>query len=58
MIDLIFKKGEHLYTLYINSVATRRHITISTSASEPLNAKKIAVKEVSDVDVSMFGTEL
>ena len=41
-----------------NSVVTFRNITISTSASEPRNAKEIAVKKVSDVDVSMFGLEL
>ena len=41
-----------------NSVVTCRHITISTSASKPRNAKKIAVKKGSDVDVSMFGPEL
>ena len=40
------------------AVVTCRHITISTSVSEPRNAKKIAVKKGSDVDVSMFGPEL
>ena len=30
----------------------------NSSASTPLNAKKIAVKKLSDVDVSMFGPEL
>ena len=40
------------------SVVTCRHITISNSAGENRNAKKIAVKKVSDVDVSMFGPEL
>ena len=40
------------------SDVTRRHITISTSASEPRNAKKIAVKKVCDVDVSMYEPEL
>ena len=33
-------------------------ITINSSANAPLNAKKIAVKKVSDVGVSMFGPEL
>ena len=42
----------------VYSVVTCRHITISTSASEPRNANKIDVKKVSDVDVSMFGPEL
>ena len=40
-----------------NSVVTCRRINIS-SASAPLNAKEIAVKKVSDVDVCMFGPEL
>ena len=35
-----------------------RHNIINSSASAPLNAKKLAVKKVSDVDVSMFGPEL
>ena len=47
----------NLSSIY-NSVVTCRHISISTSASEPRNAKEIAVKKVSDVDVSMFGPEL
>ena len=41
-----------------NSVVTCRHITNNTSASEPRSAKKVAVKKVSDVDVSIFGPEL
>ena len=41
-----------------NSVVTCRHITISTSACETRNAKKIAVRKVSDVTVRMFGPEL
>ena len=41
-----------------NSVVTCRHTTINSPASVPLNAKKIAVKKVSDVDVVMFGPEL
>ena len=41
-----------------NSVVTCRHITINSSTSAPLNAKKIAVKKGSDVDVVMFGQEL
>ena len=45
--------------LYIyNSVVTYQHIGNSTSASEPRNAKKIAVNKVSEADVSMFGPEL
>ena len=45
------------YGMY-NSVVTCRQNTINFSASAPLNAKKIAVKKVSDVDVVMFGPEL
>ena len=41
-----------------NPVVTCRHITINSSASAPLNAKKNAVKKVSDVDVIRFGPEL
>ena len=37
---------------------TCRRITMNSSASAPLNAKKIAVKKVSDVAVVMFGLEL
>ena len=44
--------------IYNSVVVTCRHIFISTSASELRNATKIAVKKVSDVDVSMFGPEL
>ena len=41
-----------------DSVVTSRHISISISGRETRNAKKIAVKKVSDVDVSMFWPEL
>ena len=41
-----------------NSVVTSRHISISTSGRETRNAKKIDVKKVSNVDVSMFWPEL
>ena len=45
--------------LYIvDSVLTCRQRIINSSASAPLNATKIAVKKVSDVDVFMFGREL
>ena len=45
--------------LYIvDSVVTCRHNIINSSASGPLNAKKIAVKQVSGGDVGMFGPEL
>ena len=45
--------------IYIyNSVLTCRKNIINSSASAPLNATKIAVKKVSDVDVCMFGPEL
>ena len=44
--------------LSYNAVVTCRHITIISSASAPLNSKKITVKKVSDVDVGMFGPEL
>ena len=48
-----------LLAIYVyNSVVTCRHITINSFASTPLNAKKIAVKKVSDVDVDRFGPEL
>ena len=41
--------------IYIyNSVVTCRHNTINSSTSAPQNAKKIAVKKVSYVYVSMF----
>ena len=41
-----------------NSVVTCRHNIINSSASAPQNAKKIAVKKVSYIYVSMFGPEL
>ena len=45
--------------LYIyNSVLTCRQNIINSSVSTPLNATKIAVKKVGDVDVCMFGPEL
>ena len=50
-------KGK-LQLYIIDSVVTCRQITINSSASAPVNAKKIAVKKVSDVDVGMFGLEL
>ena len=36
----------------------RRQNIINSSASAPLNATKIPVKKVSDVDVCIFGPEL
>ena len=42
----------------IQSLLSCRHITINTTASTRLNANKIAVKNDSDVDISMFGPEL
>ena len=44
----------HIY----NSVLTCRQNIINSSASAQLNATKIALKKVSDVDVCMFGPEL
>ena len=41
-----------------NSVLTCRQNIINSSASVSLNATKIAVKKVSDVDICMFGPEL
>ena len=43
------------YIYIYNSVVTCRHNIINSSASAPLSAKKIAVKKISDVYVSMFG---
>ena len=48
----------YLYIYIYNSVLTCRQNIINSSASAPLNAMKIAVKKVSDVDVCMFGPEL
>ena len=48
----------HLYTPVYNSGDTNRHNIINSSASAPQNTKKIVVKKVSDVYVSMFGPEL
>ena len=48
---------EHAIYIY-NSVLTCRQNIINSSASAPLNATRIAVKKVSDVDVCMFGPEL
>ena len=48
-----------LCIIYIyNSIVTLRHNIINSSASVPLNAKKIAVKKDCEVDLSMFGQEL
>ena len=44
-------------SIYNSVVACRQNI-INSSVRAPLNAKKIAEKKVSDVDVSMFGPEL
>ena len=41
-----------------NLVLTCRQNIINSSASTPLNATKIAVKKVSDVDVCVFVPEL
>ena len=41
-----------------NSVVTCLHNIINSSASAPQSARKIAVKKVSYVYVSMFGPEL
>ena len=41
-----------------NSVLTCQQTIINSTASAPPNATKIAVKKVSDVNVSMFGPEL
>ena len=46
-----------IYIIY-NSVVTMRHNSIISSASVPLNAKKVAVKKDIEVDLSMFGPEL
>ena len=43
--------------IYISVLTCRQNI-INSSASAPLNATKIAVKKVCDVDVCMFGSEL
>ena len=51
----------HIYIyiyIYIKFILTCRHNIINSSASAPLNATKIAVKKVSDVDVCMLGPEL
>ena len=54
-LDKCLKK----YHIYIyNSVLTCRQNIINSSGSAPLNATKIAVKKVSDVEVCMFGPEL
>ena len=52
------EKEEETVGIYIDSVVTCRHITSNSSASTPLNTKKIAVKKVSDIDVGMIGPEL
>ena len=41
-----------------SSVVTCRHIAINTSVGTSRNAKKIAEKKGSYVEVSMFGPEL
>ena len=45
-------------TYLYNLVVTSQHIAINSSTRAPLNAKKIAVKKVCNVDVVMFGPEL
>ena len=56
---VIFLYGLPCISIYTyNSVVTCRHISINSSASAPLNAMNIAVKNDSDVDVVMFGPEL
>ena len=54
-LNLNISKTKSIY-IY-NSVLTCRKNIINSSASAPLNATKIAVKKVSDVDVCMFGPE-
>ena len=56
------KSYSYLYTkisqnLQYNSVLTCRQTIINSAASAQPNATKIAVKKVSDVNVSMFGPE-
>ena len=48
----------YIYIYIYNSVLTYRQNIINSSASAPLNATKIAVKKVGDVDLCMFGPEL
>ena len=54
--------GRRLLILHIiytyNSVLKCRQNIINSSASTPLNATKIAVKKISDVDACMFGPDL
>ena len=49
-IQIQLKQNTNIYNIY-NSVVTCRHIAINSSASDPLNATKIAVKKVSDIQV-------
>ena len=49
---------KHKFTYIIQLLHAGTLPLISISTSEPRNAKKIAVKKVSDVDVSMFRLEL
>ena len=54
----ICARAYFIFGIYIyNSVLICRQNVINSSASAPLNATKIAVKKVSDVDVCMFGPE-
>ena len=48
----------YIYIFCMHSVVTCRHIPINSSASAPLNTKKIAAKKVSDVEVARFGPKL
>ena len=54
---IMYNRNTNAIYIY-NLVLTCRQNIINSSASAPLNATKIAVKKVSDVDVCMFGPEL
>ena len=57
-VELYVTAAIPIYIYIYNSVLTCRQNTINSSARAPLNATKIDVKKVSDVDVCMLGPEL
>ena len=57
ILRIVYSVGVASALQSIIQLACRQDI-INSSASAPLNATKIAVQRVSDVDVCMFGPEL
>ena len=56
LFEYIYRSHLYNFSLYSSVITWRKNI-INSSASAPLNATKIAVKKISDVDICMFVPE-